>query len=114
MGIFSNKKKSGGPFRFRVSDSVQVPLRGQLLRLKLLEGEPALPDVSPGRKIRVQSPDGKQGVIVIKDFSATAGFPSQEKLERYRELDIVVAAQDAVLEGEEIEIGWTASGPVDE
>ena len=114
MGLFSKKKKSAGPFKFRVSDSVQVPLRGQMLRLKLLDGVPGLADVSPGRKIRVHSPSGAERVIVIKDFSATAGVMTQEKLERYRELDVVVEAHDAVIDGSEIEIGWTASGPVDE
>jgi hypothetical protein len=114
MGIFSKKKKPSGPFQFRVSDSVQVPLRGYLLRLKLLDGAPGLADVSPGRRIRVQAPNGTERVITIKDFSATAGFPSQEKLEQQRELDIVVDAQDAIVDGHEIEIGWIASGPVED
>jgi len=115
MGLFSKKKnKPTGPFQFRVSDSVQVPLRGYLLRLKLLDGIPALADVSPGRRIRVRSPNGTERVITIKDFSATAGFPSQAKLEQYRELDVVVDTQDAIVDGQEIEIGWTASGPVED
>lgn len=112
MGLFTKKKKSGGPFRFRVSDSVQVPLRGYLLRLKLLEGEPGMVDVSPGRKLRVHGPSGSERTIVIKDLSVTAGVQSQERLERTRELDIVVEASDGMVNGEEIEIGWTASGPV--
>jgi hypothetical protein len=114
MGIFGKKKKSSEPFRFRVSDSVQVPLRGYLLRLKLVDGVPALADVSPGRKLRVHAPGGGERIIAIADFSATAGFPSQEKLEQVRELDIIVAAQDGSIDGREIEIGWTASGPVEE
>jgi hypothetical protein len=114
MGIFSKKKKPSGPFQFRVSDSVQVPLRGYLLRLKLLDGTPGLADLSPGRRIRVRAPNGTERVITIKDFSATAGFPSQEKLEKQRELDIVVDAEDAIVEGHEIEIGWIASGPVED
>jgi hypothetical protein len=108
------KKKPSGPFQFRVSDSVQVPLRGYLLRLKVLDGTPRLADVSPGRRIRVRAPHGTERVITIKDFSATAGFPSQEKLDQHRELDIVVDAEDAIVDGREIEIGWTASGPVED
>lgn len=114
MGLFSRKKKASGPFQFRVSDSVQVPLRGYLLRLKLLNGEPLLDDLSPGRRIRVRAPSGRERVITVKDFSATAGFPSQEKLEQHRELDIVVDTADGVVDGEEIDIGWIASGPVEE
>lgn|SRR5687767_12301890 len=112
MGLFSKKKKTSTPFKFRVSDAVQVPLRGQMLRLKLLDGEPGLADVSPGKKIRVHSPNGGERVIVIKDFSATAGVMSQEKLDRYRELDVVVESHDATIDGAEIEIGWMATGPV--
>lgn len=114
MGIFGKKKKTSAPFQFRVSDAVQVPLRGYLLRLKLVDGVPALADVSPGRKLRVHAPGGGERVIAIKDFSATAGFPSQAKLERTRELDIVVDSADGLLDGKEIDIGWTASGPIED
>jgi hypothetical protein len=113
MALFSKKKKSaGGPFRFRISDSVAVPLRGYLLRLKLQEGTPALADLSPGCKLRVRGPNGGERVIRVKDFSATEGFPSQEKLDQRRELDIVVAQEDGLVDGEEIQIGWIASGPI--
>jgi hypothetical protein len=110
--MFGKKKKTSEPFQFRVSDSVQVPLRGYLLRLKLVGGVPALADVSPGRRLRIQTASGEEGEVTIKDFSATAGFMSQEKLERTRELDVVVA-NDALIGGREIEIGWMASGPVE-
>jgi hypothetical protein len=115
MGLFSKKKSAaGGPFRFRVSDSVAVPLRGYLLRLKLQEGTPSLKDLTPGRQLRVRSPLGSERVIRVKDFSATEGFPSQEKLDKRRELDIVIDHEDGLVDGEEIQIGWMASGPVDE
>lgn len=115
MGLFSKKKeRAGGPFRFRVSDSVAVPLRGYLLRLKLQEGTPALADLSPGRRLRVRGPRGGERIIRIKDFSATEGFPSQEKLDKRRELDIVVGQEDGLVDGEAIEIGWLASGPIED
>jgi hypothetical protein len=114
MGLFGKRKKSSGPFQFRVSDSVAVPRRGYMLRLKVLEGTPALDDVAPGRKLRVRGPSGNERTIVIKDYSATEGFPSQKKLDARRELDIVVAQDDGVVNGEEIQIGWTASGPVED
>lgn len=115
MGLFSRKKKAaGGPFRFRVSDAVAVPLRGYLLRLKLQEGAPLLEDLAPGRRLRVRAPSGGERTIRVKDFSATEGFPSQEKLERRQELDIIIGPEDGLQDGEEIQIGWVASGPVDE
>jgi hypothetical protein len=112
MGLFAKKKKSSGPFQFRVSDAVAVPLRGYLLRLKVQEGEPALSDVAPGRKLRVRGPAGGERIIRVHDYSATEGVPSQEKLDQRRELDIVITQEDGLVDGEEIQIGWTASGPV--
>jgi hypothetical protein len=114
MGLFGSKKKSSGPFEFRISDSVAVPRRGYLLRLKLLSGAPALDDVAPGRKLRVRGPSGDERVISIKDYSATEGKPSQAKLDKFRALDIVVGQDDGMVDGSEIQIGWTASGPVED
>jgi hypothetical protein len=114
MGLFGKKKKDSGPFQFRISDSVAVPRRGYLLRLKLLNGAPALDDVAPGRKLRVRGPTGDERVIVIKDYSATEGKPSQDKLDKFRALDIVVAQDDGLQDGREIGIGWMASGPVED
>ena len=111
MGLFGSRKKSEGPFQFRVSDSVEVPLRGYLLRLKLLNGEPAIGDLAPGRKIKLRSPGGAERVVVIKANSVTQGPASQSRLDRTREFDIVIAAADAVTNNEAVDIGWTAVGP---
>ena len=113
MGFFSKKKTAGGPFEFRVSDAVQVPRRGYLLRLKVLSGTPALDDVKPGRKIKLRAPDGTERVVDVRDFSVTQGFPSQERLEKYRELDIIISQEDGAADGREVQIGWVASGPVE-
>ena len=114
MGLFGKKKKESGPFKFRVSDSVAVPRRGYLLRLKLLDGSPALDDVAPGRKLHVRGPSGDPRTVLIKDYSATEGFPSQKKLDERRELDIIVGQDDGLANGDEIQVGWTASGPVED
>lgn len=107
MGIFGSRKKSGGPFEFRVSDAVEVPLRGYLLRLKLIGGEPGLGDLTPGKNITLRSPAGKERVIPIKDQAMTQGVASQARLDRTREFDIIVEGNDAVVDGELAEIGWT-------
>lgn len=107
MGIFGGKKKAGGAFEFRVSDAVEVPLRGYLLRLKLIGGEPGLGDLAPGMNITLRSPSGKQRIIPIKDQSVTQGAASQSRLDRTREFDIIVEGNDAVVDGELAEIGWT-------
>ena len=114
MGIFSSKKSSGEAFEFRVSDAVEVPLRGYLLRLKLVSGEPAIGDIAPGKRIRLRSPEGAEGVVVIKDYSVTQGAPSQKRMDRTRELDVVIEGRDAVVGGRAVDIGWTASGPAND
>jgi hypothetical protein len=96
-----------------VSDAVAVPLRGYLLRLKLQDGTPALTDIAPGRKLRLRGPAGGERIVHVKDYSATEGVPSQAKLDARRELDIVIAQEDGLVDGQEIQIGWIASGPVD-
>ena len=111
MGLFGGKKKASQPFEFRVSDSVAVPMRGYLLRLKLLNGEPALADLGPGKRIKLRSASGRERVVTIKDFSVTQGVASQSRLDRTREFDVVIDAADGAIEGETVDIGWTAAGP---
>ena len=104
--------KAGGPFRFRVSDSLEVPLRGQLLRLRLEDGSPAMTDLKPGRKVRLVSPSGAAREVQIVGHSATGGRATQERLEKTRELDLVIARGDAGEGGERVDIGWALTGPV--
>lgn len=108
MGLFSNEK-SGGPFEFKVSDALEVPLRGYLLRLKLASGTPSIGDIGPGKKIRLRAPDGSENVITIMDWSVTQGPPSQKRLDRTRELDVMIDGKDAMVGGRVVDIGWTAA-----
>jgi len=110
MGLFSKKKESTGPFEFRVSDALEVPLRGYLLRLKLVNGDPGLGDLAPGKQLTLKSPTGAERTIPIKDQAVTQGPASQSRLDRTREFDIIVENADAVVDGEVVDIGWTASG----
>ena len=108
MGLFGKEKK-GGAFEFKVSDAVEVPLRGYLLRLKLASGDPAIGDVGPGKRIRLRAPDGAENVITVMDWSVTQGPPSQKRLDRTRELDVMIEGKDATIDGRVVDIGWTAS-----
>lgn len=105
------KKKGGEPFSFRVSDAVEIPARGYLLRLKLREGDPSVSDLAVGNKIKLRSPNGAEKVVTIKDHSVTQGPTSQDRLDRTREFDVVIDSPDAVVGSEAVDIGWTASGP---
>jgi hypothetical protein len=108
----AKKSRAGGAFRFRVSDSLDVPLRGWLLRLRLLDGTPSLKDLAPGSHLRLQSPQGQERVVTILAHAVTGGRSTQERLERIGELDVVIALTDARGDGDGVAIGWIASGPV--
>jgi hypothetical protein len=105
--------KSSDDFEFRVSDSLVVPLRGRLLRLRLLSGNPRASSLAVGKRLRVRAPDGNERDVRILDHSITGGSLSQAGLDAKREVDVIVADQDSTIDGAPIEIGWTAHGPVE-
>ena len=105
------KPDSGGPFVFRVSDAFEVPLRGWMLRLRRLEGRPSMRDLATGRTLRIRAPDGAERTVVIRAHAVTAGRPTQQRLDTLGELDVIIAAEDAVADGARVDIGWTAAGP---
>ena len=107
-------KSSGDPYTFRVSDSVEVPLRGRMLRLRLTEGSPSMGDLAVGRVLRLRSPAGGTRDMAILAHSVTGGNPTQKRLDRVRELDVIVDGAAAAGAGDPVEIGWLATGPVTE
>lgn len=100
-------------YTFRVSDSLDVPLRGRMLRLRLVEGTPSMKALAVGKSLRVESPDGVTREVPILAHSVTSGMPTQKRLDRTRELDVIVDGEAAGA-GDPIGIGWLASGPVEE
>jgi hypothetical protein len=105
-----NATVAQGAFRFRVSDSLEVPLRGHMLRLRLLEGSPSMKELGRGRKLGIVSPAGERRTVKIIDHSATGGRATQSRLDTTRELDVVISSQDAGEGRDRIGIGWFA-GP---
>jgi hypothetical protein len=112
VALESSRGKASGPFRFRVSDSTPIPLRGHLLRLKLAEGAPSMASLAAGDRLRVTSPSGAERIITIVDHAVTGGRATQKRLERTRELDVVISREDGGSGAAMIDIGWSASGPV--
>ena len=106
------KKARGGAYTFRVSDVVDVPLRGTVLRLRVVEGTPALSDLSVGSTLRLRAPGGAERTVTITAYAVSNGRPSQKRLDRYGELDVVISDEEAATGGP-VEIGWTASGPAE-
>jgi hypothetical protein len=110
MAVLKRKRSSGGPFTFRVSDVVTVPLRGTLLRLRLVDGEPLLGDLGVGSELLLRGGAGSERRVRIAAHSVTGGRPSQKRLDRTREFDVILTRDDAA---EPVEIGWLATGPVE-
>lgn len=102
--------RNKGNFRFRVSDAVPVPLRGMMLRLKLVEGSPRLEALEPGEAIRLVAPDGQSRVARVKAFTTTEGRPTQERLDEQRQLDLLIDAAAARQDGRSVGIGWHVVG----
>jgi hypothetical protein len=111
LGFRRKGSARGGAFQFRVSDVVEVPLRGIMLRLRVVEGAPALGDLGVGREVVLRSPSGEERRARITAHSVTVGKPSQERLDRTGEFDVII--DPASTAGGPIQIGWMASGPVD-
>lgn len=110
MMVFRRSEREGGAaFTFRVSDVVAIPLRGTMLRLRVADGQPSMADLGVGARLRLRSPAGEEREVRIADHVVTGGRPTQERLDRARELDVLIA--DGA--GTSIEIGWLATGPVD-
>ena len=93
---------------FRVSDSMVVPLRGHMLRLKLLEGSPSIKAFKSGGRLRLAGPDGAGGTVDIIGTAAVGGRATQKLLEARREVDVVIPMDQAVVNGSRVQIGWTA------
>jgi hypothetical protein len=106
-------RKNGGNFRFNVSDALDVPLRGFLLRLRLLGGTPSVKDIASGTRLRLISPEGRERVVTVTDKSMTGGRNTQARLEKTGQLDVLISSEEAYAGNEPIGIGWQAEGPVD-
>jgi hypothetical protein len=110
MPVFRRQRRArGGAFEFRVSDVVAVPLRGTMLRLRLVEGSPSLEDLAVGRELVLRGPAGAERRVRIRAHSVTIGKPAQARLDRTGELDVIIEDDSG---GEPIEIGWLAGGPL--
>jgi hypothetical protein len=95
-------------YRFRVSDAYAVPLRGWILRLRLLDGAFQPKDLKPGTSFRLVAPDGEARVVSVLGLAATAGRQSRDRIEKTGEFDIVVSDEDAVRDGRPVDLGWEA------
>jgi hypothetical protein len=104
----------GSAYTFRVSDAVHVPLRGHMLRLRLTDGTPSMDDLAVGQVLRLRSPAGETRDVPIVAHSVTGGNPTQKRLEQTGELDVIVSGELAEANGDPVEIGWLASGPIRE
>lgn len=95
-------------YRFRVSDAYAVPLRGWLLRLKLVDGSFKPDMLKPGASLRLVAPDGEDREVSVLGLAATAGNQTRQRVDAYSEFDIVIATDDAIRDGKAVNLGWEA------
>lgn len=93
-------------YRFRVSDSYFVPLRGWMLRLKLVAGDFDPSMLQPGHSLRLTAPDGEARTVTVKGLSVTGGFQKKARVDAYGEFDIVIPEEDAMWDDRRVAIGW--------
>jgi hypothetical protein len=78
-----------------------------MLRLKSAHGNPRVAELAVGRNLTVRAPDGRERTVRILAHSITGGNVSQERLDRVRELDVVVAPTDDTDARDPVGFGWT-------
>ena len=108
FGLKKKKAETGTAFVFRVSDVVNVPLRGILLRLGVHEGSPSMGDLAVGKELIVRSLSGAERRVPIIAHALVGGNATQERLDTTREIDVIVRDTG---DSDPIGIGWTARGP---
>lgn len=106
------RENNGGTPRFNVSDALDVPLRGFLLRLRLVEGKASVKDIRPGVRLRVRSPEGHERTVTVKAKSLTGGRNGQARLEKTGQIDVIIPTEEAYEGDRPIGIGWSAEGPI--
>jgi hypothetical protein len=106
------KNHDRGHARFNVSDALDVPLRGFLLRLRHLAGDVSVKDIGAGARLRLTSPDGVERIVTVRHKSLTGGRNSQERLAKTGQIDVIIGSDEAYADDVPVGIGWTAEGPL--
>ena len=96
-------------YRFRVSDAYFVPLRGWMLRLKLLEGDFSPSMLRTGGSLRLVAPDGEERVVTVKGLSVTGGRQRKSRVDAYGEYDLIIPREQALGDDRPVGIGWEAT-----
>ncbi len=105
-------ESTGGMPRFNVSDALDVPLRGFLLRLRRTGGDVAVKDLGPGTRLLLRAPDGAERTVTVVAKSLTGGRNTQSRLDKTGQIDLIISAEDAYQDGRPIGVGWSAEGPL--
>jgi len=103
-------QKLGGKRKFRVIDSMDAPVRGRVIRLRLSEGRPPTVGELKGARLTARSPGGEEETLLVLGFAIVGGKPSNGRLSRTGRADLVVT-----LEGNQerptVRTGWEIVGP---
>lgn len=96
---------------FRVIDAVALPYKGQLLRLRLAEGNAPPVRELKGSRLLARSPDGEEQTLRVIEFATVGGRPSDRRLARTGRIDLVVDSEDGRARPS-VTTRWEVMGPV--
>ena len=93
---------------FRVIDAMDAPYRGQILRLRITEGDP--PSIKSLKKATLvaRAPDGREVTLRVFGFPHAGGKPSDRRFRRTGRIDLLVEAEEDG--GPRVSRQWTVMG----
>ena len=78
---------------FRVIDAMEAPYRGQIVRLRLAQGETPTIKELKGARLVARSPEGAKVTLRVLGFPFFGGRPSDGRLKRTGRVDLVVESE---------------------
>ena len=97
---------------FKVSDIMDGPHKGWILRLRLHTGEaPTIKEIK-GARMALRSAEGVSREVVVRSFPTFGGKPSDDRLARSGRLDVSVEPADSGAEAPSVVERWELVGPL--
>lgn len=97
---------------FRVIDAMDAPHGGQILRLRLFEGDPPRIRSFKGAALEARSPEGdRRHRLEVEGFAVFGGKPSDSRFKKTGRIDLHVRSTERG-NGEMPAVSWEVEGPL--
>jgi len=98
---------------FRVIDAMAAPHGGQILRLRLVDGDPPTVRALRGATLEARSPDGERRQrIRVDGFALFGGKPSDARIRKTGRVDVHVCPLDGETSTPPA-LKWEVEGPLE-